>query len=161
MGSEQGVHWFSCCAWKNADIAAMIHETIRRDEIIQLLDVCRHRGHCRSLHVPKIAHAIIHTFPRRLHESEMARQLGMSQRWLRMLCRQAFNSTFIQLRRRMLVRQALRMMKYTNFDNTEIAFQLEYGEEGSMCRDFYKELGYGYIEARKRLAARTPEELLL
>jgi AraC-like DNA-binding protein len=159
--AEQGAQCFLCCAWEASKIVTTILEAIQREAIEELLNVCNHGRLTSSPHVSKIIRAIIHTFPHRLREGEMARQLGMSQRWLRMLCRQAFNRTYVQLRRRIFVHQALRMMKHTNLDNIEIAMQLNYSEEGSMFRDFRKELGFSSAEARKRLACCTPEELLL
>jgi transcriptional regulator GlxA family with amidase domain len=54
----------------------------------------------------------------------------------------------------------LNMMKNTNLDNYEIAFQLNYSDESSLARIFRKELGYNPTVARKHLVTRSPEELL-
>jgi AraC-like DNA-binding protein len=108
----------------------------------------------------KILNAIARAFPHRISERELSRQLGLSERWLRTLSRQAFNNTFGQLMRRIWVHQALRMMEHTDLDNTEIALHLNYSEESSMARDFRKELGFGCAEARKRLLNSTPLELI-
>ncbi len=113
-----------------------------------------------SPHMRKMIDEIIHAFPHRLHESEMARRLGISRSWIQKLCRQAFGLTFTRLIRRIWVHQALRLMQHTNLDNVEIAEQLNYSEESSLARDFRKELGYSPTEARKRLAEQSPEALL-
>jgi AraC-like DNA-binding protein len=92
---------------------------------------------------------------------EFARRLGIDRGWLHKLCKHAFGKSLTALLRHVRVRQALRMMKHTHLDNTDIALQLCYSEESSMAREFRKELGYGLTEACKRLSQRTPEELLL
>jgi AraC-like DNA-binding protein len=62
--------------------------------------------------------------------------------------------------RRIWIYQALRLMQLINFDNTEIALLLNYSEEGSMVRDFRKELGYTPTKARKLLTNEKPEDML-
>ena len=98
-------------------------------------------------------------FPQRLGENELAQRLGLSVSWLQKLCRRAFNSNLVGLFRRIRVYQALRMMKYTRLDNTEIALQLNYTEETSMARDFRKVLRLNPKEARNRLTTHSPENL--
>ena len=103
---------------------------------------------------------IIHAFPHRLQENDMARQLGVSRSWLHKLCQRAFGITYTQLLRRIWIYQALNMMRDSNLDNTEIALRLNYSEESSMARDFRKELGCSPSEARLRLTTQSPEEIL-
>jgi AraC-like DNA-binding protein len=92
---------------------------------------------------------------------EFAGRLEIDRGWLHKLCEQTFGKPLIALLRHVWVHQALRMMKHTNLDNTDIALQFCYSEESSMARDFHKELGYGLTEARQRLTRQTLEELLL
>jgi transcriptional regulator GlxA family with amidase domain len=77
-----------------------------------------------------------------------------------MVCQQAFDKTFTHLVRRVWVYQALNMMKNTDLDNTEIAFQLHYTDASSLARIFRKELGYSLSEARKHLIENSPMEIL-
>jgi AraC-like DNA-binding protein len=160
MAVQQNVNRFLCCNWGKTKRDGIILEAIHHGGIEELIEVCHPGSLTFSSHVPKIINAVIHAFPRRLHERELAGQLKISQQWLRTLCRQAFAITFSHLIRRIWIHQALRLMKHTSLDNTEIALQLNYSEESSMTRDFHKELGYNSNEARKHLANYTPEELL-
>lgn len=160
MAAPQGVDRFLCCDMGVETIQPIIFEAIRRGELKEFLASCYPGSFAVPPHVRKMIDGIIHAFPHRLHESEMARRLGINRSWVQKLCRQAFGLTFTRLLRRLWVHQALRLMQRTNLDNVEIAVQLNYSEESSLARDFRKELGYNPTEARKRLAEQSPETLL-
>ncbi len=145
---------------EEAKIKDVISEAIRRGGLKEFMASCYPGSFAVSPHVRKMIDEIIHAFPHRLHESEMARRLEISRSWVQKLCRQAFGLTFTRLMRRIWVHQALRLMQHTNLDNVEIAVQLNYSEESSLARDFRKELGYNPTEARQRLAEQSPEALL-
>lgn len=151
---------FISCGWDRASISGEISEAMRRGGITELLESCYPDVLNGLPYAHKIVNAIVRAFPHRLNERELSRQLGMSERWVRSLCRDVFKNTFGQLVRRIWVHQALRMMEHTGLDNTEIALHLNYSEESSMARDFRKELGCGCAEARKRLLNSTPLELI-
>lgn len=158
--AQNGVDRFLLCTMGKEKIRDLVFEAIQRGGLKEYL-VSRYSGSLNSsLHVRKMIEEIAHAFPHRLHESEMARRLGISRSWVQKLCRQAFGLTFTRLLRHIWVRQALRMMRHTNLDNVEIAIQLNYSEESSLARDFRKELGYNPTEARKRLVEQSPEALL-
>ncbi|MGH7595888.1 MAG: helix-turn-helix transcriptional regulator [bacterium] len=135
-------------------------EAIPGGDLKAFLEAC-YPGSLPSLHVRRMVDEIVHAFPHRITEPEMAKRLGISQRWLQKTCRQAFGKTYKHLLRRIWIHQALRLMQKTTLDNLEIAQQLNYSEESNMARDFRKELGYSPTEARKRLTAQSPDELLL
>ncbi len=104
---------------------------------------------------------ILYAFPHRLTEQDLAHRLWISRSSLQKHCRRAFGQSYTRLLRRIWVHQALRLMKHTNFDNTEIALHLKYTEETNLAWDFRKELGCNPTEARRRLTTHSPEELLL
>jgi AraC-like DNA-binding protein len=158
--AQQGVNRFLCCEWDKTKIATTIFEAIRRGAIKEFLETAHPGRLARSPHLRKMVDEIVHVFPNRLTEKELAQGLGISRSWLQKLCRSAFNSSFHRLLRRLWVYQALRLMQYTNLDNTEIALQLNYSEESSMARDFRKELHCSPKDARKILTSHTPKELL-
>lgn len=158
--ARKGVSHFISCGWGRASISGEMSEEMRHGGITELLESCYPNALNDSPYAHKILNAIARAFPHRISERELSRQLGLSERWLRTLSRQAFNNTFGQLMRRIWVHQALRMMEHTDLDNTEIALHLNYSEESSMARDVRKELGCGCNEARKRLTKHTPIDLL-
>ncbi len=158
--ANSGVNRFLCCQWSKKKIIPIVLEAIRLGGMKEFLAVYYPNSLSPSRYVGKIVNEIIHTFPRRLPESHVAEKLGISPRWLRTICRQAFGRTFTQLMRQIRVLQALRLMKHTTLDNLDVALQLNYSEESNMARDFRKELGYNPCEARKRLCECTPNELL-
>lgn len=84
-----------------------------------------------SPHVRRMITEIIQIFPNRISETEMAERLGMRQSWLQKICRKTFSISFQRLRRFIRLYKALRMMKHTNLDNTEIALQLNYSDESN------------------------------
>ncbi len=141
-------------------IRDIISEAIRRGGLNEFLTSCYPGSFAVSPHVHKMVDEIIHAFPDRLNEHEMAQRLGIGRSWVQKLCRQAFGLTFTRLMRRIWVYQAFRMMRHTNLDNVEIAMQLHYCEESSMARDFRKELGYNPTEARQCLTEQSPEAML-
>ena len=113
-----------------------------RGDLHEFLQICCPGGLATSPHVRKMIDEIAHSFPRRLQEAEMCKRLKISQRWLQKLCRQAFDQTYTCLKRRIWIHQALRMMRDTDLDSTEIAMHLNYSEESNMARDFRNELKY-------------------
>ena len=160
--AHSGAEYFLSCSWDRIKIVKVILEAIQYGGIKKFFKICYPDSFAFSSHphIRKIINIIADTFPRKLNENEFAEQLGISTRWLRTLCKQAFKIKFNKLMRRIWIYQALRIMQLTNFDNTEIALLLNYSEEGSMARDFNKELGYSPTEARKLLANHIPEEML-
>lgn len=160
LAALKEVDRFLCCDMGVETIQPIISEAIRRGGLKEFLTSCYPDSFAVSPHVRKMIDEIIHAFPHRLHESEMAQCLGISRSWVQKLCRQAFGLTFTNLMRHIWVHQVLRLMQHTNLDNVEIAVQLNYSEESSLARDFRKELGYSPTEARKRLVEQSPEALL-
>ena len=57
--------------------------------------------------------------------------LGISRSWLQKLCRVAFGRTMCPLNRSIWVCQPMQLMRTTSFDNTAIALELNYSEEGN------------------------------
>ncbi len=158
LAVRHGADRFLLCNMETEKIRAILFEAIQGGGLREFL-----QSSCQSTvspHVRKMIETIIHAFPYRLHESEMAQRLGISRSWVQKLCRQASGLAFTRLMRRLWVYQALRLMQRTTLDNVEIALQLHYSEESSLARDFRKELGYNPTEARKRLAEQSPEALL-
>ncbi len=158
--AQQGVNRFLCCEWDKTRIVTTILEAIRRGGIKEFLETAHPGSLTISPHLRKMADEIVHAFPNRLTENEVAQRLGISRSWLQKFCRSAFKLSFHRLLRRVWVYQALRLMQYTNLDNAEIAMQLNYSEESSMARDFRKELHCSPNAARKTLTSHTPKELL-
>jgi AraC-like DNA-binding protein len=157
--ARQGADCFLCCDWDRTRIETIVLEAIRRGQISVFLETLHPGGLSCSPHIGKMLEEITRAFPQRLGENELAQRLGLSVSWLQKLCRRAFNSNLVGLFRRIRVYQALRMMKYTRLDNTEIALQLNYTEETSMARDFRKVLRLNPKEARNRLTTHSPENL--
>jgi AraC-like DNA-binding protein len=158
LAAQRGADRFLLCTMEAEKIRALVFEAIQGGGVREFL-----QSYCQdtvSPHVRKMIEAIIHAFPHRLHENDIAQRLGISRSWVQKLCRQAFGFTFTRLLRWLWVYQALRLMQRTTFDNLEIALQLHYSEESSLARDFRKELGYNPTEARKRLVEQSPEALL-
>ena len=158
--TQRGFQHFLSCRMDVDTIRDIIYETIKHRGLKEFLEIRCTGSVATSPHVQKVVEEIIHAFPNRPREGEIAEKLGFSQRWLQKLCGKAFGVSFRRLMRVIWIHQALRMMQHTNLDNTEIALQLNYSEESSMARDFRKELGYSPSEARQQLTIRSPEELL-
>lgn len=156
----KGVSRFLVCTMEKETIQEIIAEAILHGGIKEFLETCYPGSFSLSPHIPKMIEEIIDAFPHRMSEAEISGRLGISQSWLQKLCRQAFDQSFSQLMRRIRVHQALRLMRHTNLDNTEIALFLDYSEESNIARDFRKELGYSPTRARQHLVEQTPEELL-
>lgn len=159
--AQRGAARFLMCNMKAEKIRDIIHDAIRDDGLKQYLQSRWPDGLTSSLYIHKLIDTIIYVFPHRMNVSEFAGRLGIDRGWLHKLCKRTFGKPLTALLRHVWVHQALRIMKHTNLDNTDIALQLCYSEESSMARDFHKELGYGPTEARQRLTRQTPEELLL
>jgi len=158
--AKQGIDRFLVCDMEPEKISVIIHEAIRRGGLKAFLESSYPGSLSSSPHARKMIDEIVHAFPHRLREDEIARRLGISRSWLQKLCRRAFDLTFKQLLRRIWVHQALRLMQHTNLDNGEIALHLNYSEASNLARDFRKELGCTPTEARRRLLIQSPEELL-
>lgn len=160
LAAQRGVDHFLVCNMEPEQIRNLILKAIRGTNSRTFLESCCPHNLASSPYVIRMINEIVHAFPHRLTTGELSERLGITSRRLQMICRQAFAKTFTQLMRRFLIYHALVMMKHTNLDDTEIACQLEYSEESSLARVFRKELGYNPTEARKRLVAESPEELL-
>lgn len=158
--AQQGATRFLMCDMRAEKIRDIIHDAIRDDGLKQYLHSCWSSNPVLSPHLSKLIDEIVHVFPHRMQVHEFAGRLGIDRGWLHKLCKRAFGKPPTALLRHVWVHQALRMMQHTNLDNTDIAFQLCYGEESSMARDFQKELGYSPNEARRRLTQQRPEEIL-
>ncbi|MDZ7288802.1 MAG: AraC family transcriptional regulator [candidate division KSB1 bacterium] len=160
LAIQKGVDRFLSCNMEAQKIKDIVFEAIRRGGLKEYLQSYYPGGHVTSPHVNKMINEIVHVFPHRLKESEMAQRLRISRSWLQKLCRRVFGNSYTRLTRHLWVYQALRMMQHTTLDNGEIALQLNYSEESNMARDFRKALGYSPTEARMLLAKQNPEELL-
>jgi AraC-like DNA-binding protein len=160
LATQRGVDRFLLCDMPEEKIRDLIYEAIQVGGLKAFLETCC-PGSLSTPYVRRMIDEIVHAFPHRLAESEMAKRLGISQRWLQKTCRQAFGKTFKRLMRRIWIHQALRLMQKTTLDNVEIAQQLNYSEESSLARDFRKELGYNPTKARRRLIEQSPEALLV
>ncbi len=160
LAAQRGADHFLLCDMEVEKIQELIFAALRGSGLRGFLESCCPGSLASSPYVGKIINEIAHAFPHRFTTSELSQRLGVTARRLQMICREAFGKPFTHLMRRILVYQALNMMKNTNLDNTEIALQLNYSDESSLARIFRKELGYSATEARKRLAEHSPEELL-
>lgn len=158
--ARNGVDYFINCSEEKEKIICTINKLIQQGGIKKVFESCYPGSFSCSPYTNKIIKIIVSAFPNRLDENELARQLGVTPRWFRTLCMQIFKIKFSKLTRRIWIYQALRLMQLTNFDNTEIALQLNYSEEGSMARDFHKELGYTPSKARELLVNQKPEDIL-
>lgn len=161
LASKQGVNHFLFCQMAPEKIRTIINDLIRDGGVKEYLQSRWSSSQAASLHLHKLINEIVHTFPQRLKVQDFAIRLGIRRSWLHKLCHETFDMSLSSLLRHIRVHQALRIMQYTNLDNTEIAMQLNYSEESSMARDFRKELQYSPNEARKRLSKHNPAELLL
>jgi AraC-like DNA-binding protein len=158
---ERGVNHFLLCTMDVGDIRAYIHKTIRSGGLRSFLRACAHTDLDHSPYVSKIIREIVQVFPHRWRVRDLSQKLGISPRRLQMICREAFGKPFTQLTRCIWVYQALKLMQSTELSNGEIALRLDYSEETSFARAFRKELGFNPSEARRRLAHRRPEDLLM
>lgn len=163
--AQRGFERFLSCRMPPEKIRAVIYEAISHGGLLEYIENYYPIKYVKtqkrlSHHLNKTIQEIVHTFPSRIHESEMAQRLGISRNYIQKMCKQAFGITYIKLLRRIYMRQALHLMRRTPLDNTEIALQLNYSETGNMARDFRKELGCSPTEARKLLSDHSPEELL-
>jgi AraC-like DNA-binding protein len=158
--AKNGVDYFIRCSQNRAKIVNNIKKIIQHGGVRKFFDAYYPDSFSFSPYTNKIIKIIISTLPNRLDENEFAKQIGVSSRWFRKLCIHVFKLKFSKLMLRIWIYQALRLMQLTNFDNTEIALLLNYSEEGSMVRDFRKELGYTPTKARKLLTNEKPEDML-
>lgn len=158
--AKNGVDYFINCSGEKEKIVSTISKIIQHGGIKKFFEFFYPDSFAFSSYTNKIIKIIINAFPNRLHENEFARQLGVTPQWFRKLCTQAFKIKFSKLMRRIWIFQALRLMQLTDFDNSEIALLLNYSEEGSMVRDFRKELGYTPNKARELLTNQKPGDML-
>lgn len=158
--ARQGVSRFLLCTMEKEKIRDIIIEAIKYGGLKEFLESYYRERLSSSPHVRRIVNELAHSFPQRLSATELSQRLGISRSWLYRICQQAFRRSYSGFIRQIWVYQALRMMKQTGFDNTEIAFHLNYSEESSMARDFRKELGINPSNARQRLIKQTTEELI-
>ncbi len=160
LAAKNGADRFLCCSVKKQQIQEVIFETMRRNHLQEFLQFC-YPGSVNTPHIRKMIQGIVHSFPHRLNEEQMATRIKISRSYLKKMCRQAFGKPFTQVMRRIWIYQALHMMRYTDLDNTEIALQLNYSEESNMARDFRKELSCSPSEARRQLLQLSPADILL
>ncbi len=160
LAEGQSVRGFFSSDMAEDEIEQITHEIIRHGELKKYLESCRASGFPSSPHTRRVSEEILHAFPRRLREDEMAQRLGKSRSRVQKFCRQFFGMAYTRLLRRLWVYQALRLTEYTTCSNGEIALQLNYSEESNFARDFRKELKCSPSEARLRLSQQNPEKLL-
>ncbi len=160
QAARQGVDRFLTRNMDPEKIRGIIYEAIRGGGLKAFLQA-RHPESLSSPYVRKLIDEVMHAFPHRLALGELAQRLGIGSRWLQRICRRAFDKTYSQLLRGIWVHQALRLMRNTPLDNTEIALHLNYSEESNLARDFRKELCYSPNEARRQLLERNPEDFFL
>lgn len=157
----KGVNRFLLCTMEKEAIQDIILEAMKHGGLRELLEFYYGEKLASSPHINKLVDQIIQLFPHRPSANMIAKRLDISRSWLHRLCREAFGKSFSSFIRQIWVYQALRMMKYTPLDNTEIALHLNYSEESSLARDFRKELGCSPTKARQLLAQKMPKELLV
>ena len=157
----KGVNRFLLCTMEKQTIQDIILEAIKHGALKEFLEIYYGEKLSLSLHTRKLVDEIMKSFPHRPSDNTIAEKLDISRSWLHHICQKGFGKSLSRLLRLIWVHQALRMMKYTSLDNTEIALHLNYSEESSLARDFRKELGFSPNEARQLLAKQTPRELLL
>jgi len=158
--TQGGVARFIVCDMDAEKIADIINSAIRDKELKEYFETLWPGSLQSSYYIRKLIDEIVHVFPHRMKVSEFAERLGIDRGWLHKLCKQAFGMPLTVILRHIWVYQALRMMQYTNLDNTEIALQLNYSEESSMSRDFRKELGLSPNEARQELTKNNTPKFL-
>jgi AraC-like DNA-binding protein len=160
LAAQRGIDNFLLCNMDVRRIRQLIFTALRGKGLRRFLESCCPGDITSSPYIGKMINEIVQEFPHRLTIKTLSQRLGITSRRLQMVCQQAFGKSFTQVMRRILVYQGLNMMKNTNLDNYEIAFQLNYSDESSLARIFRKELGYNPTVARKHLVTRSPEELL-
>jgi AraC-like DNA-binding protein len=140
-------------------ISALIINAIKQNDLIKFIE--RKFPACfeRSFYSRKIVDIITHTFPQRINERQLSKELNISQRWLQKECKKAFGITYNNLAKIIRVYQALSLLNKTTLDNYEIALQLNYANETNMTRDFKKVLNITPYEAKKQFVDYTPEQL--
>lgn len=160
LAAQKGIDNFLLCNMEENTIRDLIFTAIRGTGLRRFLESSYLGKIASSPYPDKIIDEIVQEFPHRLTTKELAKRLGITSRRLQMVCKQTFGKSYTNFIRRILVYQALNLMKNTNLDNSEIAFQLNYSDESSLARIFRKELGYNPTRARKELITLSLEELL-
>ena len=136
QAAQQGFSRFFLCTRDADKIADQIYDLIHRGGIKEHIQKLWPGSFETSLYVGKLIDEIIHAFSYRPQVRELAQRLRVDRVWLYKLCKRAFDRTPCELVRHLWVYQALRLMQRTDFDNTDIAEQLDYSDESSLVRDF-------------------------
>lgn len=160
LAAQRGIDHFLLCDMDKSKIHKLILQAIQFGGLRKLLEGWNKCVHNHSYHANEIINEIIHAFPNYLTVRILSQKIGITSRMLQLVCKSVFGTSFTLILRRIKVYQALKLMKCTNFDNTEIAIQLNYSDENSLARIFRKELKFNPNEARKLLANFSPEALL-
>ncbi|MDZ7405359.1 MAG: BNR repeat-containing protein, partial [candidate division KSB1 bacterium] len=84
---------FLLCDMPEEKIRDLIYEAIQGGGLKTFLETCC-PGSLSTPYVRRMIDEIVHAFPHRMTEPEMAKRLGISQRWLQKTCRQAFGKTW-------------------------------------------------------------------
>jgi AraC-like DNA-binding protein len=161
LAAQGGINYFLLCDMDKSKIHQLILEAIQTNGLRKLLEEWYQPVDKHSYHAGEIINEIIHAFPGYLTISLLSQQLGISTRRLQMICKSVFGTSYTLMIRRIKIYQALKLMNSTNFDNTEIALQLNYSDENSLARIFRKELKFNPNEARKFLIHNSPEDLII
>lgn len=158
-GVKRGLMNFIMCNKSKDEIRNKLLRIVESDGIRQLL-----RNYLNSNkyspYTNSILTEIIHSLPDQLQLSDLADRVGVSDRWLQVVFKKIFSLTFTQLKHKIIVYQALNLMKYSQLDNIEIAIKVGYSDENSMSRLFRKELGHSPTNIRRKITETTPEKIL-
>ncbi len=112
-------------------------------------------------HAARIIDEVIKILPEIPDEKQVANRLNISQRALQKQLNKSLNTTFSKLARLFRVYYAMNLLYKTKYNNSEIAFKINYTEESSMARDFRVVLGLCPNETRIKLLVLTPKEILI
>jgi len=158
-GVKKGLDHFILCNMPREKIRSCLKTVILEDELRVFIE-----DHINpdvvSPYTERIIKEILHTLPKYLEISELAKILGISTRWTQSLFKKIFGITYSTLKQRILIYQALQLMKNTQLDNTEIAMEMSYSDENSLYRLFRNVLGYSPTQARNYLLKTNPSILL-
>lgn len=161
LATKYGVNKFITFDMNYNELNEIITESISMGRVKEYLKSLILNKVEYSSYSGKFIDIIIESFPNRLHEKDIARQLNISERYLQKMCMTCFNRGYNRLQRRLRVYIALRLMYNTSLDNNEISLHLNYSENSSMSRDFEKELNCSLNEARKLLEIYRPKDLII
>jgi AraC-like DNA-binding protein len=158
-GVHKGLDHFILCSMPHRQINSKIIEAIQQNDFRLFLEN-EANPDVYTPYTQDIITEILSTSPNQLKISSLAEKLGISVRWTQSLIQRIFNRSFTQLKRKLIVLQALNLMKNTRLDNIEIALMLGYRHESSLFKAFQKELGYPPSQARENLSKANPQKLL-